>query len=98
MMNIYVPPNGAVEDLVYTLEELRPGLVRSRLVLEVSTDDKSLGALLKKISEGIPDEMNADGLVAAARAGKEDSQDKNAPASLTAFRNKRHADRDDVAR
>lgn len=58
-MNIYVNPNGAVEDLVNTLEELRPGLVSSRMVLEISTEDKGLAALLKKLAEYIPDEVNA---------------------------------------
>lgn len=52
-------PNGAVEDLVNTLEELRPGMVRSRMVLEISTEDKLLAALLNKLAEDIPDEVNA---------------------------------------
>lgn len=60
-MNIYLPPNGAVEDLVNTLEQLRPGMVSSRLMLEVSTEDKGLAMLLKKLADDIPDEMNAYG-------------------------------------
>jgi hypothetical protein len=58
-MNIYVNPNGAMEDLVNTLEELRPGMVSSRMVLEITTEDKGLAALLKKLAEDIPDEVNA---------------------------------------
>jgi len=62
-MNIYAAPNAAMEDLVNAIQELRPGMVTSRLVLEISTDDKGLAALLKRISDDIPDEMNADSLV-----------------------------------
>lgn len=58
-MNIYVNMNGTMEDLVNTLEELRPGLISSRMVLEISTEDKGLAALLKKLAEDIPDEVNA---------------------------------------
>lgn len=58
-MNIYVNPNGAVEDLVNTLEELRPGMVSSRMVLEISTEDKGLAMLLKKLASEIPDDVNA---------------------------------------
>lgn len=58
-MNIYVTPNGAIEDLVNTLEELKPGLVSSRMVLEISTEDKGLALLLKKLASDIPDEFNA---------------------------------------
>jgi hypothetical protein len=69
-MNIYVNPNGAVEDLVNTLEELRPGMVSSRMVLEISTDDKGLAALLKKLAEDMPDEVNADKPARAVRKTK----------------------------
>jgi hypothetical protein len=69
-MNIYVNPNGAVEDLVNTLEELRSGMVSSRMVLEISTEDKGLAALLKKLAEDMPDEVNADKPARAVRKTK----------------------------
>lgn len=58
-MNVYLPINGDIEDLVNTLEALKPGMITSRQVLEVSTEDKSMALLLKKLSEGVEDEFNA---------------------------------------
>lgn len=58
-MNVYLPINGDIEDLVNTVEALKPGTIQSRQVLEVSTEDKSLAMLLKKLSEGVEDEFNA---------------------------------------
>ncbi len=83
-MNIYVPPNGAVEDLVNTLEALKPGMVSSRLVLEVSTEDKGLAMLLRKISGEIPDEMNADSLVAQRSRPERKTRKARTPKSAPA--------------
>lgn len=82
-MNIYVTPNAAVEDLVNTIEELKPGMVTSRMVLEISTEDKSLGALLKSIAEGVPDELNAAPSKRAKKIGKR-GKAVALPGSLTA--------------
>lgn len=81
-MNIYLPPNGAVEDLINTLEQLKPGMVSSRLMLEVSTQDKGLAMLLKKLaSNGIADEMNADPMkVKKARKTRAARTPENTPA------------------
>jgi hypothetical protein len=72
-MNVYLPINGDIEDLVNTLEALKPGLVTSRQVLEVSTEDKGVAALLKKFGEGTEDEVNA---AEPRRAAKKPRQTK----------------------
>lgn len=49
-MNIYLEPNTKIEDLVNMLEEIKPGAITSRLVLEVATEDKDLATILKKMA------------------------------------------------
>lgn len=58
-MNIYVKPNGIMKDLVHILEELYPGKIQSRMMLEISTEDKKIGTLLKAVDIDTEDEMNA---------------------------------------
>jgi len=49
-MYIYLEPNTKIEDLVNMLEEIKPGAITSRLVLEVATEDKALAMILKKMA------------------------------------------------
>lgn len=51
-MKIYLEPSTKMEDLVNMLEEIKPGLVKSRLVLEVDTgDDKALSNMLLRLAD-----------------------------------------------
>lgn len=69
-MNIYLPVNNRIEDFLNLLDELKPGLVTTRQVIEVQTSDKAIASLLEKIGEDAVDDLNANPVMAKRRVKK----------------------------
>jgi hypothetical protein len=50
MMKVYLPAGNDVEDLINILQEVTPNLIKSRLVLEITTEDKATAVFLKSLA------------------------------------------------